>query len=238
MPKRHKLLKFFGVGLLVCLAAAVLVLWFNAVPKTVTDEDREYIEKFTAWIPKAGGADGFDKQIEFIRAVQDSVLNIVGEKNGVGLDEPREPRNLYETRDGLCYDRSRVIEKILGAHGFDTRHVFVYSIREGYALTALAGSGLRSYAATEVRTERGWLLIDPDSRWAAVDAAGSPRTAGDLMDHINGSAAIEWQSEPPNEYANLAPFTYVYGVYSRHGRFYPPYAAIPDINYEELIENF
>jgi hypothetical protein len=33
-----------------------------------------------------------------------------------------------------------------------------------------------------------------------------------------------------------APFTYVYGL-SRHGRFYPPYNAVPDVNWGELAQN-
>ena len=34
-----------------------------------------------------------------------------------------------------------------------------------------------------------------------------------------------------------APFTWVYGFYSRHGRFYPPYNAVPDVNWGELAQN-
>ena len=34
-----------------------------------------------------------------------------------------------------------------------------------------------------------------------------------------------------------APYTWLYGVYSRHGRFFPPYNAIPDVNWPEMAQN-
>ena len=33
-------------------------------------------------------------------------------------------------------------------------------------------------------------------------------------------------------------FIYIIGLYSRHGRFYPPYNFIPDINWGEFMYNF
>lgn len=35
----------------------------------------------------------------------------------------------------------------------------------------------------------------------------------------------------------LGDFTYVIGLYSRHGRFYPPYGLLPDVNFLELAYN-
>jgi hypothetical protein len=34
-----------------------------------------------------------------------------------------------------------------------------------------------------------------------------------------------------------APFTWIYSLYSRHGRFYPPYDPVPDVNWAELAQN-
>ena len=33
-------------------------------------------------------------------------------------------------------------------------------------------------------------------------------------------------------------FFAIYGLYSRHGMYYPPYNFIPDINYSEFLDNF
>ena len=47
---------------------------------------------------------------------------------------------------------------------------------------------------------------------------------------------IIWKEKPPfNIY--MKPFIYIYGLYSRHGKFYPPYNLVPDINYGEFIQN-
>lgn len=32
-------------------------------------------------------------------------------------------------------------------------------------------------------------------------------------------------------------FTFMYGLYSRHGMFYPPYDKVPDINIPEFSQN-
>ena len=33
------------------------------------------------------------------------------------------------------------------------------------------------------------------------------------------------------------PFTCAYGLYSRHGRFYPHYNVVPDVNWSEMLDN-
>jgi hypothetical protein len=32
-------------------------------------------------------------------------------------------------------------------------------------------------------------------------------------------------------------FTYVIGLFSRHGRFYPPFTPIPDVNWRQIVYN-
>jgi hypothetical protein len=46
----------------------------------------------------------------------------------------------------------------------------------------------------------------------------------------------EYGINPPGYIYNER-FFYIYGLYSRHGRFFPPYNVIPDINYSEFIQN-
>jgi len=57
-----------------------------------------------------------------------------------------------------------------------------------------------------------------------------------IQNDVEHSIPIRWGMEsPPIIYAK--PFTFVYGLYSRHGYFYPPYNVIPDVNYGELLQN-
>lgn len=89
----------------------ILVLWFHGVNNEITSEDRIYIPKYTENFPAASGESPYEEQIEFIRRVQDAVLSVAPVNKGLPYRQEREPKDLYEARFGLCFDRSRVIEK-------------------------------------------------------------------------------------------------------------------------------
>ena len=64
----------------------------------------------------------------------------------------------------------------------------------------------------------------------------NPLSINKIQHDIENSFYINWK-KPPSDEIYLHSFIYVYGLYSRHGRFYPPYNFIPDINYREFIQN-
>jgi hypothetical protein len=231
--KRRIVLIVLGV----LFAAAAAILAFHSVSLEVTPTDAEYIAKFTEGIEPVPAKGAFDKQIDFIKRVQDSVLTIAPINKELPFGSEREPRNLYEARHGLCFDRSRVIEKILRQHGYRTRHIFILSTKETNAPKAFATPGVASHAVSEVLTERGWLVIDSNDRWVSLDVNGQPVSMAGVSGQADTNPPVVWQEPPPVIYSDIAPFTYVYGLYSRHGEFYPPYNFIPDVNYTELIEN-
>lgn len=53
---------------------------------------------------------------------------------------------------------------------------------------------------------------------------------------VEGILSIQWHKGPPTNIYEQ-PFTFVYGLYSRHGQFYPPYNFVPDINCGEFVKN-
>lgn len=219
----------------VCL---LLLLGYHAVDNSLTPEDEEYILRYLdeGQVPAAPSPDSYDEQLTFIRAVQSAVLRVAPEHRGIADDQPREPRDLYLAGAGLCYDRSRAIEKILRHAGFETRHVFILST-EGVSsrLEALVTPGVASHAVTEVRTARGWLVVGSNTGWLSLDAADNPRSIKELERHGRGD--IAWKEAPRTEIYER-PMIAVYGLYSRHGRFFPPYNSLPDVNYRELAQNF
>lgn len=78
-----------------------------------------------------------------------------------------------------------------------------------------------------------------NARWIGLTPAGDPVSLRGLKDRP-GLAAGPWHSavkDPPNSIFR-EDFTYVIGLYSRHGRFYPPFNAIPDVSWPQLIANF
>ncbi len=179
----------------------------------------------------------FDSQVDTIFAVQDAVLSRAPKNAGLPLGSPRELKDLFEARSGLSYDRSRAIEKILTHLGFDVRHAALYSTKDASRLKALLTPRNPSHAVTEVKTERGWLAVDSNRRWIGLTADGGPVDLAALQD--NAAAGFTWDSptEDPMSPILAGPFTYLIGLYSRHGRFYPLYSPVPNIDWGQLHHN-
>jgi arylamine N-acetyltransferase len=175
--------------------------------------------------------------VNFIISVQHAVLDVAPRNEGLPFGQQREPKELYEAKTGLCFDRSRVIEKILRYSGFHTRHVFMLTkLETGSAIKAIMTVGATSHAVTEVLTKNGWLVVDSNARWVSTDAEGRPISIEQLQSSVEHSVPIRWGQEPPFiVYAKR--FAFIYGLYSRHGYFYPPYNVVPDVNYGELLQN-
>ena len=236
-------MKAYGIPLkstLVTLVGTMLffVLFWNGVDNSITKEDKLYITKFLTSIPSLEPDPSYEEQLEFISRVQDAVLTVAPINEGLPYNTEREPKDVYFATKGLCYDRSRVIEKILRYSGFDTRHLSIYSTKKsGSALKSFITPGTRSHAVTEVLTKKGWLVVDSNHRWLSIDQKGNPWSMAKIQFSLNNPEGIPWIKHPPSSIYQ-EPFTYIHGLYSRHGKFYPPYTLIPDVNYEELIQNF
>lgn len=151
------------------------------------------------------------------------------------IGQEREFPDLARLKYGLCYDRSRAIEVILRMKGFETRHASIYSLLEQTtALEALATPGTESHAVTEVKTSRGWMLVDSNQRWLGLSKNGRPLALSDLRQTLETKPTNVGRPMPT---IYRGPFTWVYGLYSRHGQFYPPYTPVPDVNWSELTRN-
>ena len=79
-------------------------------------------------------------------------------------------------------------------------------------------------------------MIDSNDPWISLDKNKQPLSIEAIQLAANHHRSISWDTIPPTS-IYLEPFAIFYGLYSRHGRFYPPYNAIPDVNYAELIQN-
>ncbi len=178
----------------------------------------------------------FEEEVALVRSVQDRVLDTAPIDREIPQGRPRELADLVKAGHGLCFDRSRAIETVLRLRGMRTRHAAIYSTRTtGSALRSLATPGVDSHAITEVMTRKGWMIVDSNSRWIGLTKANQPVDLSELSDRPSGPWHPSVTEPLPPIYK--APFTCVYGLYSRHGRFYPPYNPVPDVNWKELAEN-
>ena len=218
----------------ICL---VPILSYNAVDNSLSQIDKQYISKYLVEVRPLPEKSTYEDEVNFIISVQHAVLNVAPRNEGIPFGQKREPKELYEAKTGLCFDRSRVIEKILRYSGFDARHVFILSkVETGSAIKAIMTVGASSHAVTEVLTKNGWLIVDSNAHWVSTDAEGRPISIEKIQYGVEHSVPIRWGLGPPSPiYAK--PYTFVYGLYARHGYFYPPYNSIPDVNYGELLQN-
>jgi len=224
-----------SIGILFICAAVVLS--YHAVDNSLSEEDKQYIPMYLSSVGSLPETPTYRDELDFIISVQRSVLNIAPRNDSLPFGQKREPKELYEAKTGMCFDRSRVIEKILRYSGFKSRHLSLYSKEKtGSAIKSLITPDVSSHAVTEVLTKNGWLIVDSNAPWVSTDTNNQPMSINNIQFSIENSVPIQWGKEPPTS-IYVKPFTFVYGLYSRHGNFYPPYNFIPDIHYGEFVQN-
>jgi len=236
--------RFALISSVLLFLCTVFVLYYHAVDNSLTKEDRKYIPFYLNDVIPLPENPTYKDELTFIISIQRSVLTIVPRYKGIPRGQKREPKELYISKTGLCYDRSRVIEKILRYSDFKTRHVSIYMTTEtGSKIRSLITPGVGSHAVTEVLTKRGWLIVDSNAPWVSTDKNDQPIPLEYINLSIENSLPIKWNKEPPLRAPGVPsiyvqPFTFVYGLYSRHGYYYPPYNFVPDINYGEFFQNY
>ena len=123
--------------------------------------------------------------------------------------------------------------------GFQVRHVSAYSTDEtGSAIVSLLTPQVDSHAVTEVKTSKGWLLVDSNGRWISLDTGNRPWSVAELKRVADFQRPMpEWSSNNRAAMNELFTKSFVYlpGLYSRHGQFYPPFTPIPDVNWYDFI---
>lgn len=235
--KKRSKLRVAAWVFLALTSLLVLVLYMHNVSVVPTTADRKYAKLLLAEynvLPPKEQSD-FNEELRFIRDVQRIVLTHAPGWKGIPLSQEREVQNLYNLKHGLCFDRSRAIEMILAVYGFEVRHVSVFAKVGGDGrLGTLLKSG-PSHALSEVKTTKGWLTLDSNYMWSAVTSDLKPVSIEGLQ---RGYGTFQWQeSEVEPEKILQSDFVRVYGLYSRHGRFYPPFNFIPDIAWSTFLDN-
>lgn len=225
-----------SITLLTTMILFVVVVAIHNVPKKVSKQDAEYLAIIFGGMYQKQQELSFDEEIDYI----DTLINHLHQEymllQPIDYSESREPQDLHENNGGVCYDFSRSIEKQLMLSGFQTRHVAVYKQSGGFFKTILS-PGVFSHSLTEVKTKKGWMIIDSNVPFYAQDKYGN---IFDYKHLVAEKVMPNWRLSLDNglEHFYTPDVVYVYGLYSRHGRFYPPYNFVPDYNFKELFYNF
>lgn len=233
--------------LLCCFLGITVFAALHNVSKSITEEDQEYIAK----IMKDQGYDwsdikqqsSFEDEIQDIRDIQSAILGISKIQKQIPSFRTREPKDMFELRHAQCSDRSRVMDKAYRMAGFNSRIASVYKKdKTGSAIKSLLShdkTQVRSHSVVEVQTSQGWMIVDTNDRWIALNAQNMPLGLEEWQ-NVNNKESYDWSTLNKGEIYWLMnlPYTYVYGLYSRHGYFYAPYNRFPDLNWIEMLQNF
>lgn len=246
---KNRFLRVISVVAIVTSILSLSILYTYNVNKNITEEDLIYIDKILAEadtdIKNLGEANtlSFAEQIADIRTVQKSAFITAPKVSLIPKNTPREPKDLYNTNAAYCGDRARYIEKALRHLGYETRYASLYLNRDDQnflstMLTKTSFDRADSHALVEVKTRKGWMIVDTRKHWISLTDAQQVVSLDDLKD--TPLSAFTWDTNNKEESWPLLDKNYyiLYGLYSRHGQFYAPYTKfIPDINWPGFIKN-
>lgn len=228
------------VASILFLILSSIVIVHNVSGK-ITREDEVALNKILKNVKKVPNG-SFRQEIQHIKDIQDSVLAISPLLKKIPVRKTREPQDLLDAQHGQCSDRGRTIEKALRYHGFDVRFVSIFSRDKTFTPKATlaidSGHDLRSHALVEVKTSRGWMFVDTNARWIALSHEDNPVSL-ETWKHVQGKEGFKWVADNDGEIYWLLrkDYTIVYGLYTRHGLFYPPFTPyIPDVNLQTLVK--
>ena len=238
MSKKRNLAHY--LLLLGLLLLSVIILLHN-VPTVVTDEDILTLQKIYPHQAIDASQLSFEEQIALVQSFQKELHQKINRGLPIDYSQSREPKDLLSHGTGLCYDFSRTIEKFVVLNQFEVRHVSIYLTDTKLGkIKSFIRPGEPSHALTEVKTKKGWMIVDSSYEWIALDKSRKPYSFKEICKTLDSKKNINWliQLEPIYLafYDNCPVF--IYGLYSRHGGFYPPFTILPDYNLKDLlIEN-
>lgn len=207
------------------LLGIILMLIINNVSNTLTEEDKA-IFKTLGYI-KPSKTLSFEEELSLIKEVQFDIFQKAPVGEGIAENESREPADLMRNQKGMCYDRSRTFDKVFQYLGFETRHVYLLYKQNKPFYSAISHYGQQSHAVTEVKTVKGWMMVDSNTPWVAVTKQGEPVNADDVWRRF-----AEFDHAPT--YLNQ-PWWALRGVYSRKGQFYGGFLVFPEININDFF---
>ncbi len=217
----------------------LLLLWSFEFNDEITSEDRIYADSLLLGcgldLRNPAPAD-FSKQIQQISEVQKCVIQYLKAGEGIPMNHSRNVRDLFRGKNGLCYDLSYTMEKIFRMKGYQIRHAALYHKKGKNSISTFFSSSVSSHAICEVKTAKGWMIVDSVFPFLGLrnNEPVDIETLNQMV--VNGTLNT-------SEFNNFSDFymednLYIYGLYSRHGRFFSPYNFIPDYQFQQLLYNF
>lgn len=230
MLRRIKISLAWMLGVLIFVNVALAVI--TNVKTNVTAEDARVFQR-SLGLQRPAKDLSFDEQIKLIKYYQFVLAKTVPFGKPIPDYQSREPMDLLNAGTGLCYDRSRSLDKMFRWAGFESRHVYIIYLEHPVTgekisvLRALLTRGSASHAVTEVKTKKGWLTVDSILNWVSLTRNGDPVEAGEVRARQN-----EIDNVP--SYFKKDYFA-IPGMYSRRGQLYRPYILYPEFHWPDFL---
>ncbi len=215
-----------------------LLLAANGVSTQVSEEDRQVITELGV-DDHCIGVHSYGDELECVEAVQSAIFERYPDVSDAFVRGVTGHRVTdYDERGyGSCYDRAKLIEQTLRHYGFEVRRVALYEGQDsplGYVRP-----GIRSHALSEVRTSKGWLVVESIEPFMGVDEQGMPHSVADIRRGLRAGEVDDetFAAAIPEDFFD-GEFVYVYGVYSRHGYFFEPHIPVPEVDWGRFWDNF
>ncbi len=223
-----------AVTITIIIIFSVVLGFLNNVSTKITESD---ISVFDSNFPEFKNLhldSNFDNEVKIIEVIQRAVFERVQFGSGIPIYSAREPVDVLSKKTGLCFDRSRVLEKMFKWIGFETRHVYLlykpdFAERSWSLWYALLAPYSKSHAVTEVKTSRGWLMVDTRDKWISINKKGELIPIEQIHERND-----EFLSQPPEGLKH--PFWVIRGLYARRGQLYPPFLPYPQLNWWDFYK--
>ncbi len=221
------------VFFLLLFILSLFFLYKHNVEKKLTNEDIEYIKLFIKDLELDQinfEKNSIEQEIIFVNNIHKKILASIVDRRGIDLNNSREPKDLYTSRRGECFDISRLLEKIYMYYGYKVRHLSIYEKKGKYPFINLFfKKNNDSHAISQIFTQYGWISIDSVFNWIGIDDNYN------LIKLENIKNINNWKYDQPHHIFEKD-FYVIYGLYSRHGLFYPPYNRFPDLNFFDFLK--
>lgn len=203
------------------------------VPGGITDKDRKVIIEMGFDSSCKNATSSFQSEIQCIvdlkKWISTSFLNHSCDFRGT----EHEIDFIVDNRSICCFDIARLLLKTLSFYGLKVRHIALFEKTKPWPLDYF--SRVSSHAVVEVKTSKGWMLVDTTSPYIALKPDGSVLTLKAIRRALLSGGKFDFDTRALFE----GKFHLVYGLYSRHGMFFPPFIPlIPDIDWAQFSYNF
>lgn len=222
-----------------------------------SEKDLHYIDTFaTIWkldTNKERVHRSFETEIEFIRGLQGNVIRSIKHKE-IPHRYFGDISYYYTNREGFCYDRAVLMEKVLTRYGFSFRHAYLSfgPVNGSSSILNLVKKSTPSHALFEVKTKKGWMTVDANQGLIGVSPEYNVLNLQDFKKRLKlGHLNLKYPYNDSLAFWNVngTNFNIIYGLYSRHGEFFSHQSAtttslltsfrfLPDYNLRMLLYNF